>query len=218
MKKILFSLSACLLLAACDSDKIPVPKTRVQQEIQKIMAGSDGKVDMARFAADAQKGVIDFGGYELTYTNGETCDQLDGAGIVHNMMLLPGGECRTFNLFFDFNPKIPPLYQQIEWSLSDEVPNAIELFDPEIEASAPVNNYDEYKARTTLEVLYYQNGIFVMKGIQPYAYWGGLTDKGIYKDYCLMYGEIRSDQTTIDTYLSYEEYDSYRAEHPDLIP
>ena len=76
-------------------------------------------------------------------------------------------------------------------------------------------NYDQYAARTTLELLYYKDGVFVMEGLQPFAYMGGRTSKGVYWDYCRIVGHIATDKATVDKYLSYISYEQYKEENPD---
>ena len=94
------------------------------------------------------------------------------------------------------DPRYEPFYEEIEWSVSESLPNTIELYNPRIELEAPTANYDQHAARTTLELLSYRKGLFVMKGMQPFAYWGGRTSDGIYYDYCLISGKLVTDRET----------------------
>ena len=66
-----------------------------------------------------------------------------------------------------------------------------------------------------LELLYYKDGVFVMKGLQPFGSWGGKTSEGVYKDFCRVVGHIATDKATVDKYLSYISYEQYKAENPD---
>ena len=188
MKKLITILVlSSAMLSACEGDPEFVPKTSVEAKIHELMIGYDGKIDMAVFIADAQRGVWLIDDIDITYTNGKTeSGVMDGAALMNSMMLLPTGICRT-----------------------------LALYNPGIEESAKTANYDQYAARTTLELLYYKDGVFVMKGRQPFAYMGGQTSKGVYEDYCRVVGHIATDKATVDRYLSYISYKQYKEENPD---
>ncbi|MDE6508474.1 MAG: hypothetical protein K2O55_01520 [Alistipes sp.] len=221
MKRLLLImiLSTATLLAACESEyDRENPLTPTQGKAEELMNGYDGHIDMTAFLETVQQGVWLFDTLDITYTNGETYDGIkDGSREISPMMLLPGGECRVF-LRLMFNPLIPMLYQKVEWSVSEQRANTLELYSEEIERSAETTHYDQYAARTTLELLYYQDGIFIMKGMQPFAYGGGMTSQGIYKDYCTIVGHIATDKETVEKYRACEFYDEYRAQHPDQFP
>lgn len=216
MKRLLLFALLTALLTACN-DNMENPLTPTQKKIAELMAGYDGKIDMAAFLAAAQQGIWQFDTIDTTYTNGETYDGIkDGSTDLHTMMLRSDGECRIM-LSFMFNPAIPRLYQPITWNVSASQPNTIELYSEKIEQKAATYQYDQYAARTTLELLYYKDGEFIMRGMQPFAYNGGMTSKGIYKSYCTVCGHIITDKETVEKYLSYEEYEAYRAQHPEMF-
>ena len=140
---------------------------------------------------------------------------MDGAALMNSMMLLPTGICRTF--FTLMHIPGPTVYSEgNQWSVSGEMKNTLALYNPGIEESAKTANYDQYAARTTLELLYYKDGVFVMKGRQPFAYMGGQTSKGVYEDYCRVVGHIATDKATVDRYLSYISYKQYKEENPKI--
>ena len=179
------------------------------------MVGYDGKIDMAAFVADAQQGVWMIDEYDMIYTNGEVLNgqDLSGGAFLDNMMLFPDGSCHTYIwLGYILGPTV---YLESQWSVSDQSKNTLSLYSPRIEAEAKTANFDQYAARTTLELLYYKDGVFVMKGLQPFGSWGGKTSKGIYEDYCRVVGHIATDKATVDKYLSYISYEQYKAENPD---
>lgn len=193
MKNFILILFISAMLTACEKDQ----------------------VDMDAFVADAQRGVWMIDDYDITYTNGETLNGkgFDGASNIHSMMLFPDGTCRIF-MAVNFLPAIPILYQEIQWSPLD---NGLGFYSAQIEEDAKTANYAQYAAQTTLELLYYKDGAFIMKGMQPFAYWGGMTSQGIYKDYCTVVGHIATDRATVDKYLSYKSYEQYKEEHPELF-
>ena len=197
-------LSAAVVLSACQNESGPVPKTETETIIENLMAGYEGPVDFDAFLADVQRGVWMSDHSDIVYTDGSVMKaQLDGGNIVAPMMLFPGG---TSRYFFAIMPD-PPVYSDSwRWSVSDQRENTLEFYDPWIEESAPTKKYDQYAARTTLELLYYRDGVFIMKGIQPFAYWGGDTSRGLYYDYCMIVGHIATDSETVDLYLSYGLY------------
>lgn len=215
MKNYIILVLSAAMLTACDKDSQQHFTTSTQERVGELMEDFDGRVDMDAFVADVQRGVWMIDHYDITYTNGETWDGRDiiGATYLHYMMLFPDGTCRIF-LSFDFSPLIPILYQEIQWSIVDWSGNRLGLYSAQIEEDAKTAKYDQYAARTTMELLYYRDGVFIMQGMQPYASWGGLTSKGIYKDYCTVVGHIATDQATVDEYLSYLPY---KKENPDLF-
>ena len=200
MKKLITILVlSSAMLSACEGDPEFVPKTSVEAKIHELMIGYDGKIDMAVFIADAQRGVWLIDDIDITYTNGKT-----ESGVI----------CRTF--FTLMHIPGPTVYSEgDQWSVSGEMKNTLALYNPGIEESAKTANYDQYAARTTLELLYYKDGVFVMKGRQPFAYMGGQTSKGVYEDYCRVVGHIATDKATVDRYLSYISYKQYKEENPD---
>lgn len=218
MKKVIgiLAISVAVMLSACDNDPEFVPKTPTEAKIRELMVGYDGKVDMNAFVADARQGVWQIDEYDMIYTNGEVLNgrELSGGTFLDDMMLLPDGVCRIF-FWLDHIPEMPDVYKEIRWSVSDQSKNTLALYSPGIEESAKTANYDQYAARTTLELLYYKDGVFVMKGRQPFAYWGGQTSKGIYEDFCRVVGHIATDRETVDKYLSYISYEQFKAENPD---
>lgn len=209
MKKHLINILCCLaLLTACNSGSEIPTLTPEEQIIQETMGDFDGTVDMTSFVNDVQQSLWTVDRLDVSYSNGEFVSNalFDGGSIIQRMMLFPDGSGRIFH-FPDYDPLKPPFYEEIEWCVSESLPNTIELYNPRIELEAPTANYDQHAARTTLELLGYREGHFVMKGMQPFAYWGGRTSEGIYYDYCLISGKLVTDRETIDTYLGYEEYD-----------
>ena len=217
MKKLITILVlSSAMLSACDSDPEIVPRTPTETKIQELMVGYDGKIDMAAFIADAQRGVWVIDSYDTAYTNGEIRDGrgLMGGSDIYNMMLFFEGKCRVF-FWLDHLPEAPDVYKEIQWNVSDQSKNTLSLYSPRIEEEAKTVNYDQYAARTTLELLYYKDGVFVMKGRQPFAYMGGQTSKGVYEDYCRVVGHIATDKATVDRYLSYISYKQYKEENPD---
>jgi hypothetical protein len=217
MKKIITILVlSAVTLSACEGDPEIVPRTPTEAKIHELMIGYDGKVDMNAFVADAQQGVWIIDEYDTVYTNGEILDGrgLMGGSDIHNMMLLSDGKCRTF-IWFDHLPDAPDVYRESQWSVSNEAKNTLALYSPRIEEEAKTADFDQYAARTTLELLYYKDGVFVMKGLQPFGLWGGETSKGIYWDYCRVVGHIATDKETVDQYLSYLSYEQYKEENPD---
>ncbi len=217
MKKIIIILVlSSMMLSACEGDPEIVPRTPTEAKIQELMVGYDGKIDMAAFIADTQRGVWVVDSYDTVYTNGEIRDGrgLMGGSDIYNMMLFFEGKCRIF-FWLDHLPEAPDVYKEIQWSVSDQSKNTLSLYSPRIEEEAKTINYDQYAARTTLELLYYKDGVFVMKGLQPFAYMGGWTSKGVYEDYCRVVGHIATDKATVDRYLSYISYEQYKEENPD---
>ncbi len=209
MKKHLINILCGLaLLTACNSGSEIPTLTPEEQIIQETMGDFDGTVDMTSFVNDVQQSLWTVDRLDVSYSNGEFVSNalFDGGSVINRMMLFPDGTGRIFH-FPDYDPLKPPFYEEIEWCVSESLPNTIELYNPRIELEAPTANYDQHAARTTLELLGYREGHFVMKGMQPFAYWGGRTSEGIYYDYCLISGELVTDRETIDTYLGYEEYD-----------
>ena len=217
MKKLITILVlSSAMLSACDSDPEIVPRTPTETKIQELMVGYDGKIDMAAFIADAQRGVWVIDSYDTAYTNGEIRDGrgLMGGSDIYNMMLFFEGKCRVFFLL-DHLPEAPDVYKEIQWNISDQSKNTLSLYSPRIEEEAKTVNYDQYAARTTLELLYYKDGVFVMEGLQSFAYMGGWTSKGVYWDYCRVVGHIATDKETVDKYLSYISYEQYKEENRD---
>ena len=217
MKKLITILVlSSALLSACEGDPEIVPRTTTETKIQELMVGYDGKIDMAAFIADAQRGVWVIDSYDTAYTNGEIRDGrgLMGGSDIYNMMLFFEGKCRVF-FWLDHLPEAPDVYKEIQWNVSDQSKNTLSLYSPRIEEEAKTVNYDQYAARTTLELLYYKDGVFVMEGLQPFAYMGGWTSKGVYWDYCRVVGHIATDKATVDKYLSYISYEQYKEENPD---
>lgn len=209
MKKHLINILCGLaLLTACNSGSEIPTLTPEEQIIQETMGNFDGPVDMTSFVNDVQQSLWTVDRLDVSYSNGEFVSNalFDGGSVIQRMMLFPDGSGRIFH-FPDYDPLKPPFYEEIEWCVSESLPNTIELYNPRIELEAPTANYDQHAARTTLELLGYREGHFVMKGMQPFAYWGGRTSEGIYYDYCLISGKLVTDRETIDTYLGYEEYD-----------
>ena len=139
---------------------------------------------------------------------------MDGAALMNSMMLLSNGVCRTFSVLMHIPGPIV-YFEGDQWSVSSEMKNTLALYNPGIEESAKTANYDQYAARTTLELLYYKDGVFVMEGLQSFAYMGGWTSKGVYWDYCRVVGHIATDKETVDKYLSYISYEQYKEENPD---
>ena len=220
MKRLLFTLflTTATLLNACESETDQGNLTPTQEKINELMAGYDGKVDMGAFLEAVQQGVWLFDSIDIIYTNGKRYDGImDGGRAIDPMMFMPDGECRIF-LSFMSDPRIPTLYQTIVWSVSDRKANTIELYSEEIARDAETNHFDQYAAATTLELLYYQDGVFIMKGMQPFAYDGGMTSQGIYKDHCMIYGHIATDQETVEKFRAYESYNEYREQHPGVFP
>lgn len=195
-------------MTACNSGSEIPTLTPEEQIIQETMGNFDGPVDMTSFVNDVQQSLWTVDRLDVSYSNGEFVSNalFDGGSVIQRMMLFPDGSGRIFH-FPDYDPLKPPFYEEIEWCVSESLPNTIELYNPRIELEAPTANYDQHAARTTLELLGYREGHFVMKGMQPFAYWGGRTSEGIYYDYCLISGKLVTDRETIDTYLGYEEYD-----------
>ena len=204
---------SAVTLSACEGDPEIVPRTPTETKIQELMVGYDGKIDMAAFVADAQQGVWMIDEYDMIYTNGEVLNgrELVGGAFLDDMMLFPNGICRMFRKSIP-NPTV---YLESQWSVSDQSKNTLSLYSPRIEAEAKTANFDQYAARTTLELLYYKDGVFVMKGLQPFGSWGGKTSNGVYKDYCRVVGHIATDKATVDKYLSYISYEQYKEENPD---
>lgn len=219
MKRIITILAvSAAMLTACEGDPEIVPKTPTEAKIKELMIDYDGKVDMDAFMADVQQGVWLIDCYDTAYTNGEVLDgsELLGGSNIRRMMLLPQGVCRTFFSIMDI--PCPMLYSEdFFWSVSDRAKNTLDLYSPKIEEDAKTANYAQYAARTTLELLYYKDGIFVMKGRQPFAYWGGWTSKGIYEDYCKIVGRVATDKETVDRYMSYMSYEQFKEENPELF-
>lgn len=210
-------LSCAISLTACNNTDNEFDSP-ILSKVEEMLNNRTSEPDLAAFLETAQTGVWLYDDLCLHYTNGETYDGgWDGGCPVDYMMLLPGGECRIF-LDLMFNPLIPMLYQKVEWSVSEQRANTLELYSEEIERSAETTHYDQYDARTTLELLYFQDGIFIMKGMQPFAYGGGMTSQGIYWDYCIIVGRIATDKETVEKYRTCESYDEYRAQHPDMFP
>lgn len=216
MRKIITILAvSAAMLTACEGDPEIVPKTPTEAKIKELMIGYDGKVDMDAFMADVQRGVWLIDEYDMIYTNGEVFNgrELIGGTFLDDMMLFPNGICRTFRKSIP-NPTV---YLESQWSVSDRAKNMLDLYSPSIEESAKTAKYDQYAARTTLELLYYKDGVFVMKGMQPFGSWGGKTSEGIYKDYCTVVGRVATDKETVDEYLSYMSYEQFKADDPDLF-
>lgn len=205
------------LLTACENDSQETFQTSTQERVHELMRDFDGRVDMDAFVADAQQGVWMIDDFDLTYTNGKTVNgsNILGTSYMHSMMLFPDGTCRVF-LDFNFSPLIPTLYQEIQWSVNSS-DNGLGLYSAQIEEDTKTANYAQYAARTTLELLYYKDGVFIMQGMQPFASWGGLTSQGIYKDYCTVVGHIATDRATVEKYLSYMSYEQFKAENPELF-
>ncbi|WP_290539911.1 hypothetical protein [Alistipes sp.] len=216
MKKLLTILVlSSAMLSACEGDPEFAPKTSVEAKIHELMTGYDGKIHMSAFIADAQRGVWLIDDIDITYTNGKTeSGVMDGAALMNNMMLLPNGVCRTFSALM-YIPGPIVYFEGDQWSVSREMKNTLVLYNPGIEENAKTANYDQYAARTTLELLYYKDGVFVMEGLQPFAYMGGWTSEGVYSDYCRVVGHIATDKATVDRYLSYISYKQYKEENPD---
>lgn len=207
-KHLINTLWFLLLLTACNSETENPILTPEEQIIQETMGDFDGTVDMTSFVNDVQQSLWTVDRLDVSYSNGElvTNARFAGGSIIQRMMLFPDGSGRIFH-FPDYDPLKPPFYEEIEWCVSESLPNTIELYNPRIELEAPTANYDQHAARTTLELLGYREGHFVMKGMQPFAYWGGRTSEGIYYDYCLISGKLVTDRETINTYLGYAAYD-----------
>ncbi|MCM1150862.1 MAG: hypothetical protein NC209_07820 [Alistipes sp.] len=220
MKRLLLMLlSAATLLSACENDNDRGnPLTPTQEKVKELITGHDDPIDMSAFLETVQRGVWIFDTIDITYTDGTTYDGLvDGGREIAPMMLLPGGECRIF-LNFMFNPRIPILYQTVAWSVSENRADTIELYSEELARESETGRYDRYEPATTLQLLYYQDGVFIMKGLQPTAYSSPQAYQGIYKDYCMVCGHIATDEETVARYRAYESYDAYREQHPDMFP
>ncbi|MDE5622457.1 MAG: hypothetical protein K2I59_05665, partial [Alistipes sp.] len=69
MKRLLLIALLSALLTACNNDT-ENPLTPTQKKIAELMAGYDGKIDMAAFIAAAQQGIWQFDTIATTYTNG----------------------------------------------------------------------------------------------------------------------------------------------------
>lgn len=208
MKKIItISILSVALLTACERDADGPVRTMTEAMIEELMTDFDGGIDMDAFLADAQQGVWLVDGYDITYTNGHVEDgtKIDGPGFIYPMMLLPEGVCRKFFVLM-YLPG-PIVYSEIEWSVSDRAANTLVLYSSGIEKGAEKENYDHYVARTTLELLYYRDGVFIMKGLQPFAYIGGATAEGYYEEFCTIVGRIVTDRATVDKFLSYKSYE-----------
>ena len=210
-------LTCAIALSACHNtdDELKDPTL---SKIEEILGNRTSEPDLTAFLKTLQNGVWMYDDYCLFFTNGEMeSGPWDGGAPLHHMMFLPDGECRIF-LSFMSDPRIPRLYQAVAWSVSDRKANTIELYSEEIARDAETNHFDQYAAVTTLELLYYQDGVFIMKGMQPFAYDGGMTSQGIYKDHCMIYGHIATDQETVEKFRAYESYNEYREQHPGVFP
>ena len=133
MKKLITILVlSSAMLSACEGDPEFVPKTSVEAKIHELMIGYDGKIDMAVFIADAQRGVWLIDDIDITYTNGKTeSGVMDGAALMNSMMLLPTGICRTF--FTLMHIPGPTVYSEgDQWSVSGEMKNTLALYNPGI--------------------------------------------------------------------------------------
>ena len=98
MKKMITILVlSSAMLSACEGDPEFVPKTSIEAKIHELMIGYDGKIDMAVFIADAQRGVWLIDDIDITYTNGKTeSGVMDGAAHKKSKMHLHTEKCTTF--------------------------------------------------------------------------------------------------------------------------
>ncbi len=142
--------------------------------------------------------------YDLHFTNGEVWQDVKTAGgtHVHNMMLFSDGTARYF--IFPCDPDIPTSYKEWQWSAEPEK-LTITIYDPELEEYAETDEFTGYSARTTLELISYKEGDFVMQGVQPGSI-GVLPSQGLYIDYATIHGRICKEGDIVEEYLSYGEY------------
>ena len=201
MKRIIVMVAflATIVLSACDNESEHTPRTELEALIQNLMRDYDGQVDMEAFLTAAQKGVWLFDDYDLYLTNGEIVGPLDGATLLSPMMLFPDGTCRYF---ISVMPAPIVYLDSWRWSVSARHENTIEIINSESKNPTP----------SLLELLYYKDGVFIMKGKLPIT---SYTSNGTTSvDYCLIVGHIATDTETVNQYLSYgpynEEYPYYR--------
>lgn len=208
MKKsfVFAALFSMILLSACNDNDDP-QKSPTLLKIEETLNTRDTEIDLAAFLETAQKGVWKYDDICFFYTNGDMADEWTGGAPVNYMSFQPNGKAKVF-YWQDFNPLLSKYhYNEIEWSVDPERPNTIELYSPYTEKTIKEWTSKgvkcDYAARTTMELLYYQNGVFVMKGLQPYCHSGAAVDAGIYYDYCLFLGHIDTDEATVNEYQSY---------------
>ena len=201
MKRIIVmvALLATIVLSACDNESERTPRTELEALIQNLMRDYDGQVDMEAFLTDAQKGVWFISDYEFYLANGEIKGPLDGASLLSPMMLFPDGTCRYF---ISVMPA-PMVYSDSwRWSVSTRHENTIEIINSESENPIP----------SLLELWYYKDGVFIMKGKGAITIYASNGTASV--DYCLIVGHIATDTETVNQYLSYgpynEEYPYYR--------
>lgn len=205
------------LLTAChDSDNNDSLDPGLAK-IEEILNNQTSKPDFDEFLKAAQNGIWYLHEIFLFYTNGEMENRWWGGTPLHDMILRPDGECRII-CYRSPGSSIPTLYVPITWNVSASQPNTIELYSETIEQEAETHHYDQVAARTTFELLYYKDGEFIMRGMQPFVYNCGSMFPGVYKDYSIVHGQIITDKETVEKYLAYEEYDSYREQHPEMFP
>lgn len=194
MLSALFIISG--LIMSCEKDKY-------HSEFEKRVYGlakTSKKVNLNAFVADMQRGIFICTEYEAVRKNGERFSQLDGGTWVDPMMFSSDG---TGKIYFDLGLSSGTsfcYYNTIEWEVSVSK-NTIELYDPFIDIE---NRYEHMASRTKLELLYYKDGHFVMKGAQPYCY------SGPFVDYTLIEGWIRFDQATLDEFAKYVPYEEIK--------
>lgn len=221
MRKIFaFAVLFCATaLSACDNttDDIQNPSL---SKIETLLNAQTTEPDFSAFLQTMQNGVWIPNDLCLFYTNGEIEDgNWTGGSHIHDMMLLPNGECRVF-WWADYNPRIPMLYLAHEWNICTSQPNSIELYSKEYDEemqNPDIPHADFYAPRTTMELLYYKDGVFVMKGMQPIVYSSSDAYQGIYMDYFLIHGHIDTSPETVAKYLTYEHYEEYKEQHPEMF-
>ncbi len=163
--------------------------------------------DMERFLNDIEGNIWDWTSYEITYTDGSTASNMDFVGGTHvdNMMFLPDGTVRNFHPAGPY-PWDPVVYDEWFWSVKVDEKNTIELCDPDMDPEEKRSESGQSMGRTTLKLLSYKNGEFVMRGFQPFSYGGGMAHKGIFESYITITGTVEKDPALIEQYLSYEPY------------
>lgn len=193
-KKILI-LAVLLLLTglatSCEKDNY---KSEFEKKVYEL-AKTQKKVDFNGFISDMQRGIFICYEYECVEKNGDRSGMMDGGTWVDDMSFSSDGNGKIY-----FNPNYDPsihFYRTIKWKTSGN--NTIELYAPYFDNSAS----NHVAARTQLELLYYKNGHFAMKGTQPYSYTGPTII-----DYILIEGYIRFDQETLDEYAAYKPYEN----------
>lgn len=129
MKKHLINILCGLaLLTACNSETENPILTPEEQIIQETMGDFDGTVDMTSFVNDVQQSLWTVDRLDVSYSNGEFVSNalFDGGSVINRMMLFPDGTGRIF--YHPDDPRYEPFYEEIEWSVSESLPNTIELY------------------------------------------------------------------------------------------